>query len=140
LFSIKNLQEKAQLISQGLYQADEKIYKVGITKLDLFKQFKKFDRNNNGFLEIEEYIECLTKGEARLDMKEIISLALLADINGDRRIDYEELMLHFHEIMRQIRYQDELQKLYMKFKAEGGMPVQKKVINQGGGTLQNKEP
>mmetsp|Transcript_46975 Transcript_46975/g.34389 ORF Transcript_46975/g.34389 Transcript_46975/m.34389 type:complete len:212 (+) Transcript_46975:923-1558(+) len=100
MFCVKALQEKAYLIAHNVFQPDEKLSKVGVTKLDLFKQFKKFDRNNNGFLEIEEYIECLTKGEARLEMTEIVTLALTADINGDRRIDYEELMLHFHEIMR----------------------------------------
>jgi hypothetical protein len=58
----------------------------------------------NGFLEISEYINCLQTGEAKLVMPEIITLALAADINGDQRIDFEELMLYFHEILRMIRF------------------------------------
>ena len=71
-----------------------------MSKLDLFKLFKRFDRNNNGFLEINEYMECLGSGEAKIEITEVVTLALTADINGDKRIDYEELMLHFHEILR----------------------------------------
>jgi Ca2+-binding EF-hand superfamily protein len=57
--------------------------------------FKKYDRNQNGFLEIHEYIQCLKEEATELTEMEIITLGLSADINGDGRIDYEEFMKHF---------------------------------------------
>ena len=66
-----------------------------MTKLEMFKLFKKFDRNQNGFLEIYEYIQCLRESDLDLSDHEIITLGLSADINGDGRIDYEEFMKHF---------------------------------------------
>lgn len=70
----------------------------------------------NGFLEISEYITCLKTGTATINMQEIITLALAADINGDQRIDFEELMLYFHEILRMIRFQTMLQEVYITYK------------------------
>ena len=82
-------------------------------------------------MEIEEYIECLNSTEgAAITMNEIVTLALTADLNGDRRIDYEELMLFFHDILKQIRIHNLLQQNYEKFKAEGGIPMTKKKFEE----------
>jgi Ca2+-binding EF-hand superfamily protein len=59
--------------------------------------------NQNGFLEILEYIQCLKDTEVNLSEPEIITLALSADINGDGRIDYEEFMKHFQDCLVFIR-------------------------------------
>ncbi len=67
--------------------------------------FKKYDRNQNGFLEIAEYIDCLMEGGVGLTKNEIITIGLTSDINGDGRIDYEEFMKHFSEALRQVRFQ-----------------------------------
>ena len=64
LFSIKSLTEKATIISQTAFKVSEEVDDVGLSKLDLFKELKKFDRNCNGFLDIDEYITCLNKGKA----------------------------------------------------------------------------
>lgn len=44
---------------------------------------KKYDRHQNGFLEIYEYVECLKKENVDLKESEIITIAISADINGD---------------------------------------------------------
>lgn len=49
-------------------------------------------------------------------MPEIITLALSADINGDQRIDYEELMLYFHDILKMTRYHAHLHEFNKNYK------------------------
>lgn len=80
---------------------------------------KQYDRHHNGFLEINEYIECLRKENVDLKDSEIITMTLTADTNGDQRIDYEECMLYFTEILRMIRFQASLQETYSSYKNTG---------------------
>ena len=49
---MKSLSEKASLIKQGTFKAPSNLEEISLTKLELFKIFKKFDRNLNGFLSI----------------------------------------------------------------------------------------
>lgn len=69
------------------------------TKLDameLFRTFKKYDRNSNGTLEFPEYIKCLEEcPEITLTKPEIITTALSGDMDGSGSIDFEEFMKHF---------------------------------------------
>ncbi len=87
--------------------------------------FKKYDRNMNGFLEINEYINCLKECGVDLTEYEIITLSMSSDINGDGRIDYEEFMKHFPEYLRMVRFHRTLQDQYTSFKAE---PAAKKKV------------
>lgn len=87
-----------------------------MTPLELFKIFKKYDRDYNGFLELEEYIDCLRESDFGLTEAEIITVGLSADINGDGRIDYEEFMKHFSSILKNARFQSTLQEAYLEFK------------------------
>ena len=97
--------------------------------------FKKFDRNQNGFLEITEYIECLKNSDIKLTEPEIITLGLSADINGDGRIDYEEFMKHFQDCLKMIRIQQALQEAYEVYhKSMGGTSPEGKGA-RGGGTV-----
>lgn len=71
-----------------------------LDKMELFRTFKKFDRNMNGTLSFSEYTQCLndTKG-LDLTKQEIITAAMSADTNGDGVIDFEEFMKHFADIL-----------------------------------------
>lgn len=66
--------------------------------------FKKCDLNQNNFLEILEYYECLKSNNVELDENEIITIALNADICTNGRIDYEESLKHFRDCLRLIRF------------------------------------
>lgn len=55
----------------------------GITNLELFSMFKKFDKNLNGVLEMNEYIDCLRSMGTEFSEQELVSLSVMADINGD---------------------------------------------------------
>lgn len=95
LFSMKSITEKAVMIENHQYVVKPNLDEINISTLELFQLFKKFDRNQNGFLEINEYIECLKESSVNLTEAEIVTLGLAADVNGDERIDYEEFMKHF---------------------------------------------
>ena len=119
LFSMKAMSEKATLIQQGTYKAPDNLDEINMSKLDLFKLFKKYDRNQNGFLEIYEYIQCLRESEIDLTEQEIITIGLSADINGDGRIDYEEFMKHFQDCLKMARFQKSLHAAYLEIKGTG---------------------
>jgi Ca2+-binding EF-hand superfamily protein len=95
LFTMKTITEKANLIETKQYKPHANLDQIEVTNFELFEFFKKYDRNENGFLEIHEYIQCLKDSKINLTEAEIITLGLSADVNGDERIDYEEFMKHF---------------------------------------------
>jgi len=64
--------------------------------------FKKFDINLNGVLELDEYIACLRSMGTNFSENELVSLAVMADVDGDNQIDYEEFMKHFTEMLKRI--------------------------------------
>jgi Ca2+-binding EF-hand superfamily protein len=113
LFSMKSMSEKAELIQSHIYRAPENLDAIELTSLELFELFKKFDRNQNGFLEIHEYIQCLKDSGINLREQEIVTLGLSADVNGDERIDYEEFMKHFQDCLKMVRFQSTLHTAYM---------------------------
>jgi len=64
--------------------------------LELFRTFKKYDRNMNGLLEFSEYTQCLSEcPNLDLNKNEIVTLAMSADINNDGFIDFEEFTKHY---------------------------------------------
>lgn len=73
-----------------------------MTNLELFKFFKKYDKNLNGVLEINEYIDCLRAMSQEFSEQELVSLAMMADVDGNNQIDYEEFMKHFAEMLKRI--------------------------------------
>ena len=54
----------------------------------------------NGILELNEYIDCLKSQSEEFTEQEIITMAMMADINGNGRIDYEEFMKHFVDFLK----------------------------------------
>ena len=58
LFNLGKMTKIARMISQGIISED-KIEHSTLTNMDLFTMFKKYDKNLNGVLEIDEYIECM---------------------------------------------------------------------------------
>lgn len=57
---------------------------------DIFKAFRTIDVDRNGFLEWYEYQSCLEHlgDQLNLTKEEALTLNLLADVDGDGRIDY----------------------------------------------------
>lgn len=88
MFSIDALRRKAQLIQLGHF----KVSNVAIPKYNevyLFSIFRNCDRDSNGFLEWNEYQACLVQiSELALTTEECYTLNLLADVDGDGKIDY----------------------------------------------------
>lgn len=88
MFKIEAQRRKAQLVAVGQFRtSDVKMpaYKEG----SIFGVFRADDGNNNGFLEWYEYQMCLESlTELGLTKEESLTLNLLADIDGNGRIDY----------------------------------------------------
>jgi len=76
-----------------------------LTNLELFSIFKKYDINQNGSLDIPEYLQCIQETGMNLTQEEILTLCLAADMNGDGVIDYEEFMKHFRDVVEMIKIQ-----------------------------------
>ena len=86
--------------------------------MELFKTFKKYDRNMNGTLDFSEYTKCLSESpNIDLTKQEIITVAMSADINGDGVIDFEEFMKHFSDILNMIQFQKEMKETFEKVTA-----------------------
>lgn len=66
LFSMESISKKAELIETKIYEAPTDLDSISISNLELFELFKKYDRNQNGFLEIHEYIQCLKDAKINL--------------------------------------------------------------------------
>ncbi|TNV71958.1 hypothetical protein FGO68_gene12608 [Halteria grandinella] len=109
---MKSITEKAELIESKQYIPPKDLDQIELTNLELFQLFKRYDRNENGFLEIAEYIQCLKDSKINLSEAEIVTLGLSADVNGDERIDYEEFMKHFQDCLKMVRFQNQLQNAY----------------------------
>ena len=118
LFSMKSLTEKAVMVEAKQFKPQPNIEDIQLETLELFDLFKKHDRNQNGFLEIHEYIQCLKDGKVKLSEQEIVTLGLAADINGDERIDFEEFMKHFSDCLRMVRIQSSLHDSYVEFQKQ----------------------
>ena len=80
-----------------------------IDEIELFRTFKKYDRNMNGTLELPEYTQCLAEApDMELTKQEIITLALSADLDGDGKIDFEEFMKHYATTLDMIFFQNHM--------------------------------
>lgn len=77
------------MIHEGLFRTE--IVKVPIYKdEELFAVFRDFDENEQGFLEIKDYADCLAKfTPLELNARERIFIALVLDIARNGKIDYQ---------------------------------------------------
>ena len=99
--------KKQEIIDSKRHTIEPK-HKVSVTldEMELFRTFKKYDRNMNGTLDFTEYTQCLSECPGlKLTKQEIITTALAADLNCDGQIDFEEFMKHFTDILDMINYQ-----------------------------------
>jgi len=84
-----------------------------IDELEMFRVFKKFDRNGNGSLEFSEYTQCLAEcPNMELSKSDIVSLAMSADLNGDGVIDFEEFMKHYSDFLDMLEFNRSISKSY----------------------------
>jgi Ca2+-binding EF-hand superfamily protein len=110
----ENFQFQQQLRKKELYDLKttkiSKKHKVSenLDELELFRIFKKYDRNMNGTLEINEYMQCLAESKLGLTKEEVVTSALAADCNQDGHIDFEEFMKHFSDFLDMINFFREL--------------------------------
>ena len=88
MFSIDALRRKAQLVQLGHFKVSNVIMPK-YNEITLFAKLRDCDRDSNGFLEWNEYQACLIQiQELGLTTEECFTLNLLADVDGDGKIDY----------------------------------------------------
>jgi Ca2+-binding EF-hand superfamily protein len=104
LYSVEALSEAAEKIKAEKVTEDD-VKQTYISNLDLFKLFKTYDKNMNGYLELDEYMLCLKDQGLDLSKQEIVALSMVADTNGDGKIDYEEFMKHIRDVLDMVRFQ-----------------------------------
>lgn len=110
MMTVDVMRRKAQLIQLGSFKPEKEISKYEINELDLFKVFRDFDENRNHFLELWEYKQCLAGSLGMfLTPQEMVTLTLLADVDNNGKIDYQELMKHFEELYVMVKYHAGLQ-------------------------------
>ena len=117
-FSVQSITTKADMLEAKYYVPPANFEQLSMTNLELFDVFRKYDRNQNGFLEINEYIQCLKDSGINLSEAEIVTLAMCSDINGDERIDFEEFMIHFQDFLKMVRFQNTLHSAYLEYVAK----------------------
>ena len=73
--------------------------------IGLKKQFKLFDANGNGTLELDEFVKAVSDFEIQLHPKDIDNLFKTFDRNSDGHISYEELLISLVGQMSKNRYE-----------------------------------
>lgn len=80
-----------------------------LDEMELFRTFKKYDRNSKGVLEFSLFCKCLEESTViKLTRQEALALSLAANVNGDGDIDYEEFMKHFTDTLNMFNMHHQL--------------------------------
>lgn len=88
MYKIEAQRRKAQLVAVGQFRTTD-VKMPQYKEKDVFAAFRAKDIDYNCFLEWQEYQECLLSlKELNLTKEEALSVNLLADIDGNGRIDY----------------------------------------------------
>lgn len=112
MYKIEAQRRKAQLVAVGQFRTSD-VKMPQYNEKNVFAAFRAYDIDFNEFLEWQEYQQCLENlTELNLTKEEALSVNLLADIDGNGRIDYQEFMKHFEDILYLIKFHNELQAHY----------------------------
>lgn len=84
--------------------------------IEIFRTFKKYDRNRNGTLDFMEYTEAMKNSGLGFTKEEIITATLQADSGCNGQVDFEEFIKHFVSVFDQIELHKHLDDLYEDYK------------------------
>lgn len=88
MYKIEAQRRKAQLVAVGQFRTSD-VKMPQYNEKNVFAAFRAYDIDFNEFLEWQEYQQCLENlTELNLTKEEALSVNLLADIDGNGRIDY----------------------------------------------------
>jgi Ca2+-binding EF-hand superfamily protein len=59
----------------------------------LIQAFKRYDKNNDGYLDLKDFEEKMTKTGEKLSAEEFQDMIRLADIDHDGRISYQGITI-----------------------------------------------
>lgn len=87
-FLFEAMVQKQKILQMGLVTDIKHDAGKNFDAIELFRTFKKYDRNQNGTLDFGEYYLCMEMCDLDLPKHEIVTMTLNADLNGDGEIDF----------------------------------------------------
>ena len=114
-FYYSKLIQKQLLLAQNLIPDIQHPVTEDFDFMELMRVFQKYDRTENGVLAIGDYIKCLEECDLELKKNEIITLAAYADMDDTGKIDYQENVKHFTDVLDMIRFHEVTQKAMEEF-------------------------